>query len=484
MLRDCSFRRRRVVSGAPADLRGSILECRSSVGFRSVRAYAVVSRAAATETISELSSNAPADFASPVQSLDPRPRQHQSQYVPERACGWSGGSKPGNDQTSADRRGVLLHYRHGDRVGLRPRTLPLRSRRRGGCAGSGCCISLQFVSVSRDHSVRGFTGRGRLFHCSLVFAAFVPAITNGFAGFLVGFLQQDGRSTLGARLGDRLVPSREFAIRIARATVEDLPAFGAADYNFPRAAFFRARNPERFALDEFALRVIAARNKLTVPAVLFHQVVAALGAFFVKRNIADSGSRPFLDDNLLRVTALGIAGAGHEVAEPSALKGHGPAALFACLFRDFRSRHRGAAVFCRKFGSEIAGVIAIRIAGAGQEAAGAAQPYHHRLAAFLALDIGRDAFALQVRHFALGGLQVFLELLVELVECPCPRKLAFFDFIQFFFHACRIGDVENVGEAFDEQVIHYHAEFGGQKAALLLFHIISVLNHGKDGGVS
>src|SRR5579875_434572 len=193
MLRDRSFRRCGVISGAPAELRGPLLEHRSSFGFRGLRTYAIVSRTASAQAVSEFAARARTFVASSIQSLDPRPCQHQGEHISERSRGRGSGSKPRNDPPSAGGRSVLFHHRHRDRAGLRPRALSLFSGRPGGRARGGCCISLQFVSVnSCAAAFTASTGGRWLFHLALVFAAFVPAITRGFAGFFVGFLQKDG----------------------------------------------------------------------------------------------------------------------------------------------------------------------------------------------------------------------------------------------------------------------------------------------------
>src|SRR5205807_343043 len=69
---------------------------------------------------------------------------------------------------------------------------------------------------------------------ALVFAGFVGAVANR-VGLLGQLLEQNGRAAVRARLGDGLVPSGEFAIRIPAAPVERLAALGAAHDEFPRA---------------------------------------------------------------------------------------------------------------------------------------------------------------------------------------------------------------------------------------------------------
>ena len=102
----------------------------------------------------------------------------------------------------------------------------------------------------------------------------------------------------------------------------------------------------------------------------------------------------------------------------------------------------------------------------------------HGLAALLANLVGRLLHALDVGHVALGVFQVFLETLVELAHGHAPVELAFFDIVQLAFHASRIGDVEQVVEAFEQKIGNHHAELGRRELAAVLADVFALL----DGG--
>src|SRR5829696_5549651 len=93
-------------------------------------------------------------------------------------------------------------------------------------------------------------------------------------------LDQEGRRAVGALLGDRLVPQREFAVRIVGAAVEHLAA--------PRllldavAAVLRAENTGGLLLDVLALRIVGAGRELAESPLLDHQVRLALRALLVE----------------------------------------------------------------------------------------------------------------------------------------------------------------------------------------------------------
>src|SRR5690606_24771151 len=85
-------------------------------------------------------------------------------------------------------------------------------------------------------------------------------------------------------------------------------------------------------LDVLAGRVVAARRELAEPAVLEHEVRAALRARLVEDLVRLGRRQPALRrDDLPRRLALGIAGAGEELAEAPALDRHRAAAVLARL---------------------------------------------------------------------------------------------------------------------------------------------------------
>src|SRR6185312_1195412 len=123
--------------------------------------------------------------------------------------------------------------------------------------------------------------------------------------------------------------------------------------------------------------------------------------------------------------------ARQEAAEPAALDGHRRAARLADLIGRLRRNllprpvevlddlHRGPA---------------LGIARARQEAAVAAPPDDHRLAALLARPLGRDLLALDVAHLGLGLLELELEWRVERAEQLAPVLRAVLDVIELCLH--------------------------------------------------
>src|SRR5216684_654571 len=68
------------------------------------------------------------------------------------------------------------------------------------------------------------------------------------------------------------------------AAVEGLAALGAPLHDFAFGAL-RALHANGFLLDVFASWIIAARRKLAETAIFHDQIVAALRAFFVQRDV-------------------------------------------------------------------------------------------------------------------------------------------------------------------------------------------------------
>src|SRR5207247_9261283 len=99
-------------------------------------------------------------------------------------------------------------------------------------------------------------------------------------------LQQERRATLGAGLGDRLVPKNEVTVGILQAAVEDLPAFRPAFDEFAAASRFRTRDADSLRFDVLALWIIPARNELTETPFFEHELgLAALRACFIERHV-------------------------------------------------------------------------------------------------------------------------------------------------------------------------------------------------------
>ena len=75
------------------------------------------------------------------------------------------------------------------------------------------------------------------------------------------------------------------------------------------------------------------------------------------------------------------------------------------------------------------------------------------------------------------------EAAVKFLDGFLPRQLAFFDFVEFLFHASRETHVEDILETLDQQDAHFFAEHRGRKSALVLGDVLPVDNRGDDRSV-
>src|SRR3990172_366426 len=175
--------------------------------------------------------------------------------------------------------------------------------------------------------------------------------------------------------------------------------------------------------------------------------------------------------------AFGIARAGEEFSEPSALEHHRRVALGT----GFVSRFFGSGLhFAVLFPDEGFGVLAFRVTAACEELPVPSPLDDHELAAFFAGDVRGRLFCLDVAHLDLGFFEALGKGLVEILDRLYPRHLAFFDLIEFFFHLRGEGDIHYHGEVVHEQVAHEHAELRGPKLVLDLRDIVPFLDGGND----
>src|SRR5262249_35233738 len=155
----------------------------------------------------------------------------------------------------------------------------------------------------------------------------------------------------------------------------------AAFDQFAATAGFRTGHADRLRLDVFAFRIVAARDELAEPAFLHYKLgLAALRAGFLQKDVGLSRSLSSRRE-LARGFALGIASARQELSEAPTLEGHGLSAVFAWLRLRFG---RGRSIFRGFFGDflrDLLGIFALRICGAGHEAAELPPFDHHRTAA-------------------------------------------------------------------------------------------------------
>src|SRR5712691_11799710 len=219
---------------------------------------------------------------------------------------------------------------------------------------------------------------------------------------------------------------------------------------------------------ELAVRVVhAAVERLAEPGAPLGQPAAIIGADHV------------LEGDGARRLAVRVVAAGEEAAEPPALVDHRLAAGGARLVGGQVLDDLDLAVLL----DEVLGVLAVRIAGAGQEPPHADHLDDHGLAALLACEICGLLLALHVAHVLIGDLEALLEGLVELVEHLHPLHLAFLDLVELVLHPGGELDVEDARERVDQELVDDLAQVGGEEAVLLLLHVLLVLDGGEDGRV-
>ena len=191
-----------------------------------------------------------------------------------------------------------------------------------------------------------------------------------------------------------------------------------------------------------------------------HHVAPALGAELVDRNV-----RNFLA--LIKPAsglAVGISGAGHELAEAAPLQDHHPAAVLAIFFlRGLLDVGRiQVGQVDRIFLGKGAAVRILLVVGtAGVERTVLAPLDHQGRTAALALLVRGLLHPLDVLHVLLGIAEILGESLVEAAQSVSPGFFAFFDFVQLFFESRRIFDVEDIAEILDQQIGHHQPDFGG-----------------------
>ena len=83
----------------------------------------------------------------------------------------------------------------------------------------------------------------------------------------------------------------------------------------------------------------------------------------------------------------------------------------------------------------------------------------------------------------LGGLQRFLERVVELVEHLDHVFLGRGDVVELVLHVRGELQVEDLGELLDQEVGHDHAQVGREEPPLLLLDVAAVLDRLDDRGV-
>src|SRR6202171_885768 len=246
--------------------------------------------------------------------------------------------------------------------------------------------------------------------------------------------------------GDGFRRRSEFALRIISAAVKSISLARALFNEFAFFAFGTLYANE-VLLHVFALGISAARSELAKTAVPQDQVAFAQRAGFIERNVRHSLA---LIETPRRL-AIGIAGAGHELAEPPTLQDHDAATVFAVfLLRGLLYIGRievgqiDGILFC-----ELAGVGVFLVVGAaGIERTVLAPLDDQRRAAEFTLFIGGLLHTLDVFHVLLGVSEILGKILVKLGERVVPRLLAFFNLVELFFQTRGVLEVEDkIGRA-------------------------------------
>src|SRR5262249_42499664 len=159
--------------------------------------------------------------------------------------------------------------------------------------------------------------------------------------------------------------------------------------------------------DELALRVaVAAVEQLAAARASLHELALAAA-----EETSHAGRHGFVHG--LHVLALRVARAAEELPVAAEADLHRTAALLAHLVRRLGLDGTDRAVVVA---GEVLRVLALRIAGAGEELASPSPLDHQRLAALLARESGGALLALHVAHLDLGLLEILRERLPEAAE--------------------------------------------------------------------
>src|SRR6185437_7918808 len=269
----------------------------------------------------------------------------------------------------------------------------------------------------------------------------------------------------------------EIAIRVAGAAIERLAALGALLGHIALMTLWTFEPLHEVLLDVLAGGIAGTGGELAEAPVFDDEVLTALRARLIERAV---GLLLLGGVQSAGGFAIGVAGAGPKLAEAPAFEHHGATAVLAVLL--FLLADIGG-VEIRKLERHLAGVGALRVAAAGQEAAMLAPADDHGLAALLAHVLGGRFHALVVLHVLFGVVEVGRKALVELGQGIGPTFPPLFDLVELFLHAGGILQLEDVLEIRGQELVDHGAELGGMELAAGLGDVAAVLNGGKDGGV-
>src|SRR5262249_19316197 len=121
------------------------------------------------------------------------------------------------------------------------------------------------------------------------------------------------------------VGGRKFALRVIRASIERVALAAGSLLNDLAVFAQRAFHADEVFLHVLAIGVSAATDELAIATMTKHHVAPAFGANLFQRNVGHLSALV----QAARCFAIGITGAGHELAETPALEHHHPAAVLA-----------------------------------------------------------------------------------------------------------------------------------------------------------
>ncbi|VTR68200.1 hypothetical protein DESC_70040 [Desulfosarcina cetonica] len=179
-----------------------------------------------------------------------------------------------------------------------------------------------------------------------------------------------------------------------------------------------------------------------------------------------------------------VAAAGQKVAIPAAFDHHGFAAFFTDLVRGLALHWgdgRDRAFFIPRV---IAGISAFRVSRTGQKMSVFAHfDVQFMLFAQGAGQAGGQSDALDAEHAFPGLVQFPAEGTVKLLEQCQGFHFGLLDAVQVVFQARGEFHIQDFGKAGDEQIVDDEAQLRGVKVALEQFHVSLVPDRGKNRGI-
>src|SRR5262245_28480135 len=261
-------------------------------------------------------------------------------------------------------------------------------------------------------------------------AALFLAATAGAPGSLGDLLHKNRIVTVRTRARHRAIPRSKLALRITVASLKD--------FSPPRLALFQ--------IAFFTIRTFDAE---------VHRLL----------------ERP-------DVSTFGVTTAAEKLTVFPPAQLHRPAALLASLVDFF---FLGDVEFAFVVTFEILGVLAFRVARAGQELAVTAPLHHHHGAALFTGDIRRHFLAFDVTHFFRGPFEIPREGGIEPLHRFRPRLFSLFDFVQFILHPGGELHVQNIRETLHQEIGDQKSELRRrQRPAVVLDNVFAIQNVGND----